>query len=100
MTLYILQVSSPVWDPLPGMRRHLDSGLGDPGILGHEVSGESQPELLGASDPVLLGQYVHGVLLAVRGDDVGVVPGLVILEFQTNQGHPSSLDCRPWCCRG
>ena len=57
----------------------LDPGPGHPGVFGHEVRGEQQPELLGAGHPVLLGQHVHRVLLAVRGDDVRVVSCLVIL---------------------
>ena len=42
-----------------------------------------EPELLGARDPVQLGQDVHRVLLAVRRDDVGVVLGLIILNKNT-----------------
>ena len=53
--------------------------LDDPGILGDEMGGKKQPELLRARDPVLLGQHVDCVLLRVRRDDVAVVPALVVL---------------------
>ena len=59
----------------------LDPGLGDPGVFGHEVGCQQQPELLGAGHPVLLGQHIHRVLLAVRGDDVRVVSRLIILTI-------------------
>ena len=72
---------SPVYDPLPGMEPDLDPGLCDPGIGGEEVLWNQETKLLWAGDSVLLGQDVHGVLLAVRGDDVRVVSCLIILKL-------------------
>ena len=66
------------------MEPDLDPGLGDPGVGGEEVLRHQEPELLGAGDPVQLGQDVHRVLLAVRRDDVGVVLGLIILNKNTS----------------
>ena len=56
------------------------------------MGGEQQPELLGAGDPVLLGQDVHRVLLAVRGDNVRVVAGLIILTTN-NLHHEAVCQC-------
>jgi len=61
------------------MQPDLDPGPGDPGVGGEEVLRQQEPELLRTGDAALLGQDVHRVLLAVRGDDVRVVSGLVIL---------------------
>ena len=61
------------------MEPDLYPGPGDPGVGGEEVLRYQETELLRAGDAALLGQDVHGVLLAVRGDNIRVVPGLVIL---------------------
>ena len=61
------------------MQPDLDPGPGDPGVGGEEMLRQQEPELLRAGDAALLGQDVHGVLLAVRGDYVRVVSSLVIL---------------------
>ena len=63
------------------MKPDLDPGLCDPGVCGKEVLRHQEPELLGTGDPVLLGQDVHRVLLAVRRDNVRVVTSLVILKM-------------------
>ena len=61
------------------MEPDLYPGPGDPGVGGEEVLRQQETELLRAGDATLLGQDVHSVLLAVRGDNIRVVPGLVIL---------------------
>ena len=61
------------------MQLDLYPGPGDPGVGGEEVLRHQETELLRAGDATLLGQDVHSVLLAVRGDNVRVVSSLVIL---------------------
>ena len=63
------------------MQSDLDPGPGDPGVGGEEVLRQQEPELLRTGDAALLGQDVHRVLLAVRGDDVRVVSRLIILTI-------------------
>ena len=63
------------------MQPDLDPGPGDPGVGGEEVLRQQEPELLRTGDAALLGQDVHRVLLAVRGDDVRVVSRLIILTI-------------------
>ena len=63
------------------MEPDLYPGPGDPGVGGEEVLRYQETELLRAGDAALLGQDVHGVLLAVRGDDVRVVSCLIILKL-------------------
>ena len=73
-------LSCPVSDPLPGVSRDLGLSCSDPGVLGDEVSHKNKPELFGVCYPELLGQDIHGILLAVCGYDVLVVARLVVLR--------------------
>ena len=61
------------------MEPNLYSRPGDPGVGGEEVLRHQETEFLRAGDATLLGQDVHSVLLAVRGDNIRVVSSLVIL---------------------
>ncbi len=73
-------------DPLPGVLLDADAGPVDRLGVVHEVAGELDAEVLGALDPVLLGEGVDRVLGGVGRQDVGVGTAAVDLLHVAGQG--------------
>jgi hypothetical protein len=70
-----------------GYSSQVDAGLGDRLEVVHEVPGQAQPEVLDLADRRLLGKGVHGALLGVGQDQVGVVAAQVDVGQVAGQGE-------------